>query len=163
VNRVRRNPLKRALRVDKMTIAGLASILVLYLDPDRLPERLPVLRMLTRAKPDIRAAAERLQPPVAAAVGNFASVQVVDCESQIGSGALPTQRIPSAGLALRPQGRRSGALLNRISAAFRNLPVPVIGRIHEEAFIMDLRCLEDEQGFAAQLTALTRQLGPRPA
>jgi len=73
-------------------------------------------------------------------------VRVVDCESEVGSGAAPRQRIPSAGLALRPG-------TTRLAAAFRALPVPVIGRLQDGAFVVDLRCLEadDEARFTAQL------------
>ena len=153
VARIRRNPLKRALRVDKVTIAALASVLSLYLDPERLPRRLPVLRLLTRPADEIRAAAERLRPDVSAALGGAASVSVIDCESQIGSGSLPTRRIASAGLAIAPAGtgRPSGTALNRLADGFRRLPIPVVGRIHDGAFVLDLRCLEDERAFAAQL------------
>jgi L-seryl-tRNA(Ser) seleniumtransferase len=69
---------------------------------------------------------------------------------------LPTRTIPSAGLAIRPVGdkRGSGGALDRIAHAFRELPVPVIGRIQDGALLFDLRCLEDEAGFAGQLPAL---------
>jgi L-seryl-tRNA(Ser) seleniumtransferase len=156
IQRITRNPLKRALRVDKMTIAALSAVLSLYADPARLAERLPVIRLLARPLPDIRAAAERLLPAVAAAVTAIASVQAVSCDSQIGSGALPTQTIPSAGLAIRPLAeRRAGTALQRIATAFRRLPVPVIGRIEDNAFIMDVRCLDDESAFTAQLAELS--------
>lgn len=156
IQRLKRNPLKRALRVDKLTIAALMTVLALYRDPDRLAERLPVLRLLTRPLVDIRAAAERLQSLVATAVRELASVDVITCDSQIGSGALPTQTIQSAGLALRPlAGRRAGTTLQQIADGFRRLPVPVIGRIQDNTFIMDLRCLEDEAAFAAQLSELS--------
>jgi L-seryl-tRNA(Ser) seleniumtransferase len=152
VGRIKRNPLKRALRVDKMTIAALSSVLSLYLDPDRLADRLPVLRLLTRPAADIRTVAERLQPAIAAAVAGIASAQVVDCRSEVGSGALPTTEIASAGVSVRPlQTRRSGTALNQIAAAFRGLPRPVIGRIQEGAFVLDMRCLDDEEGFLKQL------------
>ena len=74
-------------------------------------------------------------------------VELVACESEIGSGALPAQRIASAGLALRP-GTAATA------ARFRNLPLPVIGRLHEGRFVHDVRSLEDEAGFVAQLERL---------
>ena len=147
--RIRRNPLRRALRVDKLTLAALGAVLRLYLDPDRLAGRVPVLRLLARPAAEIRAQAERLRPLVEKALGGKSRVEVIDCASQIGSGALPTQRIASAGLAIRPGG-------DRLAAVFRALPVPVIGRIHQGAFILDLRCLQDEEGFAAQLTQLTQ-------
>jgi len=155
IDAITRNPLRRALRVDKMTIAALAAVLAIYADPDRLRDRLPVIGLLTRPLPDIQAAAERMLPAVTAALDRVASVSVIACESQIGSGALPTRTIPSAGLAMRPLAERgTGAALQRIASAFRNLPVPVIGRIQDEAFIIDLRCLDDELQFEAQLSAL---------
>ena len=147
IDRVRRNPMKRALRVDKMTLAALAAVLRLYADPDRLVQRIPTLRFLARPLDELRALAARLCPVLRTAVGDKASVDVIDCESQIGSGALPTQRIASAGLALRPGN-------DRLSAAFRALPIPVIGRLQDGTFLLDLRCLEDEAAFAAQLDRL---------
>jgi L-seryl-tRNA(Ser) seleniumtransferase len=153
---IARNPLKRALRVDKLTIAALAAVLAIYADPDRLRERLPVIRLLTRPLAEIRAAAERVRPAVAASMERSTMVTVVACESQIGSGALPTRTIRSAGLALRPAaGAGAGSALQRIAAAFRALPIPVIGRIQDETFYLDMRCLDDEAAFLAQLPHLT--------
>ena len=147
IERIRRNPLRRALRVDKLTLAALGAVLRLYANPDRLAERVPVLRLLARPAADIRAQAGRLRPLLQAALGARTSVEVIACESQIGSGALPTQRIASAGLAIRPGSER-------LAAAFRRLPVPVVGRIHQGVFLLDLRCLQDEAGFVAQLQRL---------
>ncbi len=146
VARLRRNPLKRALRVDKLTVAALEAVLRLYQDPERATQRLPVLRRLARPLADIRALAERLRPRLAAWVAPGVEVRVIDCESEVGSGAAPRQRLASAGLALRPG-------TTRLAATFRALPVPVIGRMQEGAFILDLRGLElaDEARFAAQL------------
>ena len=154
--RIRRNPMKRALRCDKMTIAALAATLRLYADPDRLAARLPTLRALARPAGEIGELAERLAPLVASALAGRADVAVTECRSQFGSGALPQQRVPSAGLAISPRtGKRGrGAALRRLAAAFRGLPVPVIGRIRNDEFVLDLRCLEDEAGFAAQLSRL---------
>ena len=146
VARMRRNPLKRALRADKVTLAGLEAVLRLYLDPDRLAERIPALRMLVRPLADIRALAERLQPALKSRLRDL-DVSVIDCECQIGSGALPTRRIPSAALALRPGTAR-------LATRFRKLPVPVIGRLQDGAFLLDLRCLEDEAAFVDQLKQL---------
>jgi L-seryl-tRNA(Ser) seleniumtransferase len=155
VARVNRNPMKRALRIDKVRLAALEATLRLYRDPDRLQERLPTVRMLARPKTDIEALARRLVAAVAAAIGEEFKVAVVPCSSQIGSGALPTARIASAGLACRAAGGRgSGRALLRLAAAFRSLPVPVIGRIEDQALIFDLRCLEDEAGFIRNLAAL---------
>ncbi len=156
VKTIKRNPLTRALRIDKMTIAALSAVLRLYLNPDRLRIRLPALRLLVRPLSDIRAIAERMRNPIASRLEGLASVEVVFCESQIGSGALPTRKIPSAGLTIRPaiEKRGSGAALERIARAFRELPVPVIGRIHDGALVFDSRCLEDEAEFVNQLREL---------
>jgi L-seryl-tRNA(Ser) seleniumtransferase len=154
VARLKRNPLKRALRVDKMTISALSAVLAMYRDPERLAARLPVIRLLARTADDIRASALRLQPRVAEALTGVASVEVVACASQIGSGALPTQQRPSAGLSIRATSG-GGADLLRIAAMFRRLPVPAIGRIHDNALVFDLRCLEDETTFVAQLAQLS--------
>ena len=152
---IKRNPMRRTLRVDKMTIAALSAVLAIYNDTERLTERLPVLRFLTRPVPDIRGAAERLRPVIAATFDGAATVRDTDCLSQIGSGALPTRTIPSAGLAVQPLARRHvGRALREIASAFRRLPIPVIGRIQDDTFILDLRCLDDEQTFAAQLSWL---------
>lgn len=154
IARIRKNPLKRALRVDKMTLAALQAVLKLYADPQRLVRELPTLRSLTRLRTEIEAQAHRLLPHVTAAAAGRAEASVVACSSQIGSGSLPVDSLPSAGIALAAVGRRKSSLADRIAAAFRALPAPVVGRIRDGAFVMDLRCLDDEAGFVAQLGAL---------
>jgi L-seryl-tRNA(Ser) seleniumtransferase len=145
VQKLRRNPLKRALRLDKVTLAALGAVLRLYLHPEKLRERLPALRLLTRPLTELRAMAERLRMPVQAALK--LDVQVADCQSQVGSGAAPRERIPSVGLSLRPADQR-------LAARLRALPIPVLGHLQDGALILDLRCLEDEAAFLAQLRAL---------
>ena len=155
VEAIKRNPLRRTLRIDKMTTAALSAVLAIYADPDRLAARLPVLTLLTRPLTEIRAAAERLAPLMSAALDRTATVRVSDCESQIGSGALPTRTIPSVGLTFHPRTRRgAGIALQRIASAFRRLPVPVIGRIQDGAFVLDLRGLIDEETFVTQASEL---------
>jgi len=155
VDRIKRNPMKRALRVDKMTIAALGAVLRLYADPDRLVERSTTLRLLTRQATAIEAQARRLAPALQAALVAAGTVEIVRCRSQIGSGAQPAALLPSAGLGVKPpDGRGSGKAVERIAAAFRALPQPVLGRIEGGMVLFDLRCLEDESGFLAQLGAL---------
>ena len=159
VAKIRKDPLKRALRVDKMTFAAMEAILRLYLDPDRLAERLPTLRLLTRPQADIRAQADRLAPIVAAAFGSSAHVSVVDCASQIGSGALPVETMPSAAIALAPPraGKGDGRWLKDLAGRFRSLPIPVIGRIADNRLLLDLRTLEDEAAFRDQIASMRRE------
>jgi L-seryl-tRNA(Ser) seleniumtransferase len=156
VARIKRNPLRRALRVDKITLAALGALLPLYADPDRLAERLPALRLLARPEAEIRSLAERLAPVVADRLGGIAEVTVEPCMSQVGSGALPADTLPSAALAISPMGPRKRAprVLRDLAAAFRSLPTPVIGRIHDGRFLLDLRCLEEEEAFARDVATL---------
>src|SRR5258706_8775685 len=102
VGRVRRFPMKRALRMSKLPLAALEATLRLYLRPERLARDLPTLRLLTRPAAAIRALALALQPAVAEAVAPRFSVAVVELQGQIGSGSLPVERLPSAGLAIPP-------------------------------------------------------------
>jgi L-seryl-tRNA(Ser) seleniumtransferase len=155
VAKLRKNPMKRALRVDKMILSALEAVLRLYAQPERLAAEVPTLRWLLRPLPDIEAQAERVRPHVTAALTGIAPVSVVACASQIGSGSLPVDLLPSAAIAIGGDKRR-GSLAERTAAAFRRLPVPVVGRIKDGAFLMDLRCLDDESGFIAQLAALDR-------
>ena len=145
-----KNPLKRALRLDKIRLAALEAVLRLYADPDRLATRLPALRLLVRPANEIAALAQRLQPAVAAALSGTAAVEMVTTKSQIGSGALPVSLLPSAGLALHPTGG-SGNAVEVLAQKLRDLPIPVIGHIAAGAVVLDLRCLEDEAAFIANL------------
>jgi L-seryl-tRNA(Ser) seleniumtransferase len=157
---VAKNPMKRALRIDKIRLAVLEAVLKLYRDPDRLPERLPTLRTFTRPQAEIAAAAERVRAPIATAVGSGFSVRAAPCASQIGSGAQPLETLPSVGIAIMPADRKgAGTRLETLNQAFRSLPTPVIGRVKDGAFILDLRCLDDEAGFLAQLPQLPAHLG----
>jgi L-seryl-tRNA(Ser) seleniumtransferase len=147
---IHRNPMKRAMRVDKIRLAAIEATLKLYRDPDRLAERLPTLRLLSRAREEIAAQARRVLPGVARALSDGFMVDICECASQIGSGALPLDTIPSAGLAIRA----GGGALERLSAALRRLSRPVIGRITDGVLILDLRCLTDEAEFLAGLNTL---------
>ena len=161
IAKIKKNPLKRALRVGKLTLAALEPVLRLYLAPERLPERLTTLRLFTRPQADIRAQAEALLAPVQAAVGKEYTVRAAPLFSQIGSGALPVDTLPSHGLAIAPaNAKRTGRALARLEAALRALPRPVIGHIASDALWLDLRCLEapDVPAFTAQLPALADAL-----
>jgi L-seryl-tRNA(Ser) seleniumtransferase len=154
IARIKKNPMKRALRVDKMTLAALEAVLQLYSNPERLVRELPTLRALTRHKDDIEEQASRVLPHVANALKDKARARVSSCASQIGSGSLPVDSLPSAGIAVESTDKARGSAVQRIAGAFRALPIPVIGRIKDGAFLMDMRCLDDEPSFLAQLAQL---------
>jgi L-seryl-tRNA(Ser) seleniumtransferase len=156
VAKIKRHPLKRALRVGKLTLAALEPLLRLYRAPELLRERLTTLRLLTRAQADIAAAAERVLPALQRALGDAYTVAAEPLFSQIGSGALPVDRLPSYGLVVRAaSGKRSGRALAQLEATLRGWPRPVIGRIADDALRLDLRCLEADD--EAVLIALCAQ------
>ena len=151
IAQINRNPMKRALRVDKIRLAAIEATLKMYRDPDRLAERLPTLRYMMRTNAEIKAQAERLQPAMSKILGGRYLIEVCDCESEIGSGALPLDTIPSAGLVIRS---REDQALDPLATALRELPRPIIGRIVDDGLLLDLRCLEDEDEFLSILSKL---------
>lgn len=150
IDEIKKHPLKRALRVDKITLAALTEVLKLYLDPDRLATSIPAIRDLTRSMESMRQDAEVLQKTIS--IPGY-SVEMCQTESQIGSGALPTHTIPSQGIAIRANNGEDKSL-QRLERAFRSLPTPVLGRIHDGRIIFDLRTLDDSQLLLRQIGAL---------
>ncbi len=151
VDRIRINPLKRALRIDKMTLAALAEVLKMYRNPKRLRGELPTLNFLSRAVVDIEDQARRLLPAMAAVLPAEYNVTVTACSSQIGSGALPIENIPSFALVVTAS---NDAQLRRLANCLGQLPKPVVGRLNDRKLWLDLRCLDCEQQFAGQLAEL---------
>ncbi|MCY4396038.1 MAG: L-seryl-tRNA(Sec) selenium transferase [Rhodospirillaceae bacterium] len=144
VARIRKNPMHRAFRLDKLRVAALEATLALYRQPEKLTETVPTLRWLARPLSEIRAVADDVAAGLDRAAPSIWRVAVADCFSQIGSGALPAEALPSVAVRLTPQAGRkaAGRALGDTAAAFRALPVPVIGRVGEGAFWLDMRCLE---------------------
>ncbi|MCY4230629.1 MAG: L-seryl-tRNA(Sec) selenium transferase [Alphaproteobacteria bacterium] len=141
VTALKRNPMRRAMRLGKLSLAALEAVLRLYRDPDRLAERLPALRALVRPVEEIEAQARRLAPAIEGS-------EVAIVASQIGSGSLPVEYLESRALALSAP---SGKALEARAAAFRQLSIPVIGRLSEGRLLFDLRALDDEAAFLSQL------------
>ena len=139
VARLRRNPLLRAFRVDKTTLAALEATLMLYRDPDLAARRIPALRMLSEPVEAVeaRAAACLFAPP------SGVRVEIVRTEAMVGGGAFPGFAIPSAAWAV------SGVDAERLAAACRAGDPPLIGRIERATFVVDLRTLPGEDATRA--------------
>lgn len=152
VDRLKANPLVRALRLDKMTLAALEATLRLYLDPERALREIPTLAMLSEPAESVRERAERLAALIAEAAGDAASAEVVDETSCVGGGTLPLLEIPSAAVALSfPSEDGAQRCEERL---VRHADVPVVGRIRQGQLLFDARTLaEDELGLVAGAVA----------
>ena len=155
IDQMRKNPIKRALRIDKMTLAALLEVLKLYRYPEKLLSDLPTLKYLNRSQNDIRLQAQRVAPILADALPSDYRVETDECASQIGSGAMPIETLPSFGIKITAD---SDELLRRVAEAMRSLSYPVIGRIKDGKFQLDLRCLDRESLFLEQLSDLKGSL-----
>lgn len=155
VAHIKKNPIKRALRLDKVTLAALEATLHLYRNPDALASDLPTLRLLTRSEAEVQLQAERLCHPVATALGERYTVEISNVSSQIGSGSFPVEVLPSAGLAITSKNDED-AELRALDRRLHELSKPIIGRISNGELLLDLRCLEPdhEPHFLEQLQDL---------
>jgi len=138
VDRLARHPLCRALRPDKLTIAALGATLRLYREAPDLTAVIPVLRWLTRPLAEMEAVGRIVAPRLAAALGDEYRVEIVASEAEVGSGAAPARPIPSRALAVT----HASLGPDEIAARFRGANPPVLGRIHEGRFLLDLRAVE---------------------
>lgn len=153
IDKIKNHPLKRALRPGAMTFAALAEVLKLYRYPEKLTQALPTLRHMTRPVPDMSAQADRLCPEMADILSPDFEVTKKACQSQIGSGSFPVESLDSFAICIKSVGQQDRDL-RRLSTAFRQLPLPVIGRLNDGEFLLDLRCLDQEIQFVEQLPQL---------
>lgn len=151
IDRLQRHPLKRALRMDKLTLAALEATLLRYFQPETLTAQLPTLRLLTRTQDEIQAQAARLLAPLTAHFGGDFDIAHEACLSQIGSGSLPVDRLHSAAITFSPRDGR-GATLQQLVTRLRSGEKPVIGRLQAGKLWLDLRCLDDEAAFLQAMT-----------
>jgi len=157
ITKIKKFPMKRALRLSKLPLAALEATLRLYLQPELLRTHLPTLRWLTRSQADILNMAQTVGPAVQQAIGPRYEVRVQNMMSQIGSGSLPIDTLPSAGLSIAPKlaGKKGlGTALDQLEVALRALPTPVIGRIENDHILWDCRCLDHAQDLTNSLQFL---------
>ncbi len=159
IDRIKHNPMKRALRVDKLTVAVLFEVLKLYRDPDSLIDALPTLRYLTRSSDDLARIADELLAPIANILSGIADVSIQDTQSQIGSGSMPLNLLPSKAICIAPKSS-SDTFLRALALCFRRLPLPMIGRVNDGKLLFDLRTLDDTADVVGQLDQF---VAPEPA
>ena len=132
-----KNPLHRALRCGKLTLAALEATLRLYQQSTAVAEEIPTLRAFTRKLEEIEAMGAKLVPAIEKALGDGFRLTLEDSTSQIGSGALPTEEIPTKVIAI--ESEKIGA--ERIAEKFRRADPPIIGRVKDGRFLLDLRAI----------------------
>jgi L-seryl-tRNA(Ser) seleniumtransferase len=139
VDRIAGNPLHRAVRCGKLTIAALEATLRLYQQSTALADDIPTLRALTRPLGVLEELGERILPTLEKALGAGYRVSLEDSASQIGSGALPTEEIPTKAIVVEHDFL--GA--HRIAGRFRQARPPIIGRVKDDWFLLDARTIWD--------------------
>ena len=146
IAKIKKNPIKRMLRVSKLTLAALEAVLHLYRDPARLPEKLTVLKQLTRQRQDILLQVNRVIEGFKNYFeGTSLSIHSQDVMSQIGSGSLPVERLPSSAIVIQGENKAGEKLVLQLEKFLRKASIPVIGRVNDKHLILDLRCLRPDQ------------------
>ena len=141
VDRIKKNPINRAMRIDKFTLAGLESILRLYRDPQTVFEKIPTLAMISAPVQQVDRRAQRLVRWLRKSIAAYCTVKVVNIMSRVGGGAMPVQNLASRGLALQPLS----LTVSHLEAALRCLDVPIIGRIEDDRLLLDMRTVADNE------------------
>lgn len=152
VEKLRKNPLARAVRIDKLSLAALEATLRLYLEGPAAAEAIPTLRSIALPAAAVRARAEAAAGVVREAGGADLSAEVIPGSSEVGGGASPTEALPTFLLALRSRSRDADAL----EAALRRQDPPVLARIKDARVLLDLRTVAPEE--LPALTAALRAL-----
>jgi len=141
IQAMKQNPMARALRVDKLTLAALVATLRLYRDPEKAATGIPTLRMLGEPAQSVRARAEQILRALGADRASQGRAEVVACTTEVGGGAMPLARVPSFALALRPARGR----VEDLARSLRTGPDPVIGRIESGRLLLDLRTVDRDE------------------
>jgi len=141
VDSIKKNPINRALRIDKMTLAALEATLHLYRDEARAVSTIPTLQMLTMPVKLISSKARRLKNRLRKLGDKRLETLIMTSSSRVGGGALPLQELPTKCVGTKIEGLS----VNRLDLAMRQASPPIIGRIEDDLFVMDARTIQDEE------------------
>ena len=140
IDRIKKNHLNRALRIDKFTLAGLEAVFRLYFDEER-KGTIPTLAMMAMPVDVIERRAKRLTRRVKKLLGDHCDMEIIEVESRVGGGAMPEQGLPSRAVVLRPRSMKLSVLEKKL----REAPVPIIGRVENERMLFDMRTVADDE------------------
>ncbi len=147
IDKVRKHPMARALRIDKLTLAALEATLRLYLDHEKALQQVPTLRMLSLPVEELQRRCEKLLPRLTATIGEAAKMTIIEATATVGGGALPLAELPGRAIAMRPEE----ISLNELTTRLRNCEPAVIGRIQDDQFLIDPRTLNaDDEAMLLQ-------------
>jgi L-seryl-tRNA(Ser) seleniumtransferase len=142
IEKIKANPLNRAVRIDKLTLAGLESTLLLYLDEDRAVREIPTIRMLTYSPDELQKRARGLARKIRSGIARGLSVSLRDDVSQVGGGAYPVQLLPTKVVTLKPDH----GSLHQLERRLREGEPPIIARVSKEEILLDVRTIGDDEG-----------------
>ena len=140
IDQMKKNQLTRALRIDKFTATALELVLQEYLSEENAVKKIPVLRMITKSKEEVEKDAKRFKRMLTARKVK-ARITVCKCESQIGGGSLPLERIESMGISIHPDQMT----VSRLESQMRQLDIPIIPRVVNDEILLDVRTMDEEQ------------------
>lgn len=141
IDRIKKNPMNRAMRIDKFTLSGLESILRLYLDGEKAMQQIPTLAMIAAPVAEVEQRAKRLLDLVRKELSDLCKFSIIETVARVGGGAMPEQNLPSRALVMKPVSMT----VNRLENALRQLPVPVVGRTEENRLLLDMRTVADDE------------------
>lgn len=155
IDQVRKHPMARALRIDKLTLAALEATLMLYLDPQKALKQIPTLKMLSLTTEELQQRCETLLPELQQTIGEQADCTIIEATATVGGGALPLSELPGHVITLSPKGFSVNELITRL----RHCVPPVVGRVQDDQFLIDPRTLNnhDEKLLLLALTQAFKQ------
>ena len=140
IDKVRKHPMARALRIDKLTLAALEATLRLYLDPQKALAQVPTLRMLSLPASELQLQCETLLHKIMASTGHAVDCTIIDTTATVGGGALPLAELPGRAIALVPKKLS----MNELTTQFRGCDPAVVGRVQDDQFLIDPRTLSPD-------------------
>jgi L-seryl-tRNA(Ser) seleniumtransferase len=141
IEKIQNNPLNRALRIDKFTLAGLEAVLRLYLDESQALREIPTLSMITASEESIQQRSLNFLQRIQKSIGDRGDFALVRVYSKIGGGAMPEQNIASWAVSVRPGNMK----MSRFEHLLRHAPVPVVGRVEGDRLLLDMRTIADDE------------------
>lgn len=141
IDQIKKNPLNRALRIDKFTLAGLESILRFYLDENKAVKSIPTLAMIAESIEEVETRARKFIDKCDEHLQAKCSLTLRDVASMVGGGAMPEQNVASKAVAVEP----TTMTVNKLEQALRQLEIPVIARVEEDRLLLDMRTVADDE------------------